>query len=1039
MNILLLLCLSLVVASSFLWRNTLRTRFSSVAAATLIFSSILFAGTYFFIDFLTGLGIDESVVYYLSAGFGGAAILDFWVIIIGAIAYIFVAAMILIYAAKSFRTDQVPQWAKTRTVAALITVTASFYLNPAFGEIQQLVSDGFNKKSDQAQLIPESFVLVEKVDLPEQPKNFVYLFLESLERTYLDETIFPGLMPNLKALEAKSLSFTNIQQAYSTNWTISGMTSGLCGMPLIGSAGNSMSRVDQFLPGASCIGDLLDPYGYELNYLGGASLDFAGKGNFFKSHSFDRVEGREELLELQDDPDYLSSWGIYDDRLYDIATNRLNSLAASEQPFGLVLQTVDTHNPNGYLSNACEGLEYQDGSNPILNAVHCADVMAGKFIDQIRNNPEFENTVLVVSSDHLAMRNTAWDQLESGERRNLLMFFGKDIEAGVNRRAASTLDVGPTLLSLIGADVKSFGFGRDLLRNKPTLSEEETPIKDVLVAGYTYLASLWSFAQLDQGIVMDFDSERVILGERSIGYPTLMLLNRDLSVSETRFDFYGGYDLSNQITLLLYNQRFIWVDYCSKTAQLGVQTEARSDSYCAVFAALGANKIESIELGNNTEIPFKQIQDYFSSIRISPTTSALRLEGIERYKLFGVYDVIQYEPENLFSGQIYLRSSGFGTGKSLVSNRTTEQTIKLARGITVVGLTSDAAPTKLAHFDTCGWAGVLQDVNNSYDSIQETLTGYRGLFSGFAVVVDDSAICLEPVELGTLFEGSGLTRWREIEFRTPYIGLIAANGEVMEYLGKEETSIAVEASEFLREAVDFQRQLDTLPRIAHASGIIEGARYTNSIDALNLNKDSYSLIEIDLNWTTDNQLVCLHDWEATFRKLFSTKESGPVSLAEFENLIATQSKFQVCTLDTLADWLRENGDKRVVTDIKARTLDAIELISEKYPDVKDQFVPQIYQPTEYPHVRSLGFSDIMWTLYRYNGSDDSVLSWLRFMDLYGLVMPDRAAGRGLAQKATRETGVLSWVATVNTQSQLNELQALGVTEIMTDSLVPTTD
>jgi len=34
----------------------------------------------------------------------------------------------------------------------------------------------------------------------ETPKNLVFLYLESVERTYFDEARFPGLVPNLKAL-----------------------------------------------------------------------------------------------------------------------------------------------------------------------------------------------------------------------------------------------------------------------------------------------------------------------------------------------------------------------------------------------------------------------------------------------------------------------------------------------------------------------------------------------------------------------------------------------------------------------------------------------------------------------------------------------------------------------------------------------------------------------------------------------------------------------------------------------------------------------
>ena len=81
-----------------------------------------------------------------------------------------------------------------------------------------------------------------------------------MERTYLDEDIFPGLTPNLKRLEQSSLSFTNIDSPRATNWTIAGMAASQCIVPLLTpvASENSMSGVDKFIPLAKCLEDILN-------------------------------------------------------------------------------------------------------------------------------------------------------------------------------------------------------------------------------------------------------------------------------------------------------------------------------------------------------------------------------------------------------------------------------------------------------------------------------------------------------------------------------------------------------------------------------------------------------------------------------------------------------------------------------------------------------------------------------------------------------------------------------------------------------------
>ncbi len=64
-----------------------------------------------------------------------------------------------------------------------------------------------------------------------------------------------------------------------------------------------------------------------------------------------------------------------------------------------------------------------------------------------------------------------------------------------------------------------------------------------------------------------------------------------------------------------------------------------------------------------------------------------------------------------------------------------------------------------------------------------------------------------------------------------------------------------------------------IKRIAHAGGGINGITYTNSYEALDLNYGlGFRYFEIDFTYTTDQKLICLHDWKKAFKTVFG-KES----------------------------------------------------------------------------------------------------------------------------------------------------------------------
>lgn len=301
-----------------------------------------------------------------------------------------------------------------------------------------------------------------------QKPNIVLIYAESLEQRYFDNTVFPGLVPNLKKLREQSVDFTNVAQGAGADWTIAGMAASQCGYPLVSShdlGGNEMNFFDEFMPKATCLGDLLQGDGYHLAFIGGADARFAGKNKFLASHGYREIIDHDLLEKFLADKSYQHQWGVYDDTLFDFAFLKFMELGRQPSPFLMTLLTLDTHHPRGFPSGSCG--TYGSGDNISLNAVHCSDQLIPRFIQQIRNSPFSQNTLIIVASDHLAMRNEATSLLEESTAPGRLTFFVNtpDGKKGEVTNPGLHYDIAPTILDLAGYDVDGqMGFGSPLTR-----------------------------------------------------------------------------------------------------------------------------------------------------------------------------------------------------------------------------------------------------------------------------------------------------------------------------------------------------------------------------------------------------------------------------------------------------------------------------------------------------------------------------------------------------------------------------------------------
>ena len=380
--------------------------------------------------------------------------------------------LIMVYCIRHRDFNRDPMMLK---VVALTLMIVSFALNPALKALSMNLGTRNlaeqNHKGDFKEYYKEPEALVAPATSP----NLVLIYAESLEQSYFDESLFPGLLPRLKKLKERSVDFSNLQT--SMHATIGGMFSSQCGLPLLVTA--APQNMESFLPSTTCMSDLMGEIGYDMVYMGGASLEFQSKGGFYQSHGFSEVVGKAALSETLKDPKYKNYWGVYDDTLLGAAYRKFDTLTQKGSPFGLVLLTIDTHPPEGHVCKDCEGLTYEDGSNAYLNAIHCTDFLLSRFVEQIRKHPQGKDTLIVFMSDHL--KNMTSDDPRCVTKlsdRKLTCFMNHPSlpEGKVIDTLGTQLDVFPTILSFYGGQ-DHMGLGVNLLSD-PSEEAEKALIYD---------------------------------------------------------------------------------------------------------------------------------------------------------------------------------------------------------------------------------------------------------------------------------------------------------------------------------------------------------------------------------------------------------------------------------------------------------------------------------------------------------------------------------------------------------------------------------
>lgn len=534
-------------------------------------------------DYFTGDGINDAVLYTLTNSLTGAGISKY--ILPGAG---LICALIAVFGALGWilRRRSHRPYHFGYSLLALLLALGSVDASPAFRQITELV------KSQSRESSPDftTWYKVPAKSIPDPKLNLVYIYGESLERTYFDNAAFPDLTPELGAIKNNSIDFTHTAQLPGTDYTIAGMVASQCGIPLFAPfEGNASASMSSFFPQNLCLGDILKNSGYENHFVQGANLRFAGKDVFLKSHGFDHLVGAEELKSQVADPAYRNDWGFYDDTVLDEVWKKYETLSKSGKRFSLFTLTVDTHHPDGFISRACDRKRYEiEGKlNQSFSAVTCSQQNIAALIQKIQASPWYKNTVIVVSSDHLAMNNTAWKYLNKQDRNNLFFVLrGDRPQQDVSGLKRNTMDNGATVLDILGGD-NFIGLGRSSLSGQ-SLSESFLNMKEKVLSWKPDIIRLWNFPKEMKDFTVDTDKKMIAFSGSHFRLPLLLRISNQRVEPLPESEYSAP--LRFQLADFAPRDNFVWVDQCYKMAQLWAPELALSTDWCVSQGQLGGEQ-----------------------------------------------------------------------------------------------------------------------------------------------------------------------------------------------------------------------------------------------------------------------------------------------------------------------------------------------------------------------------------------------------------------------------------------------------------------
>lgn len=334
-------------------------------------------------------------------------------------------------------------------------------INPTFNLLYS-----FSKSEDfasQYQFYPIDEATLTFKQLNEQPVNDsvpqllntnrpnIILFM--LESFSYDVATDSTVAPNMYQYTKKGVTFENFYaNSYRTDRGIVSILSGYPSQPTA-----AILKYPQKTSNLPTIPLYLKSAGYKNQsmYYGG-DINFANMRSYFVGAC-----GIEDIVSDEDFPmkDRLTKWGVPDKILLERVSKDLKE-KQPDSPFLKIVLTLSSHEPFDVPTNKFD--------EPFLNSINYADEHISKFVDQLKTNGLWDNTLIIFLADHAMQKYPQGFSNREKIRYQIPMIWigGAIKQPAVISDYGSQNDLAATLLSQLNVEHAEFIFSKDILNPK---------------------------------------------------------------------------------------------------------------------------------------------------------------------------------------------------------------------------------------------------------------------------------------------------------------------------------------------------------------------------------------------------------------------------------------------------------------------------------------------------------------------------------------------------------------------------------------------
>lgn len=282
--------------------------------------------------------------------------------------------------------------------------------------------------------------------------NIIIIILESFTAKWVGCLGgVPHVTPNLDSIAAHGLLFTNIYAAGDRSEK--GQVAVLSGYP--NQAINSIVKTPTKTINLPSINQALETIGYHSSYTYGGELEFANIKSYLINIKMDKLTDKYSFPISE----RTTSWGVHDQY---VLSEFYKDIHTKKQPFFATLFTLSSHEP--YDVPMKPHFKGNDQTTLFKNSVYYTDSIVGDFMNRLKKDPLWNNTLVVFVADH-GHPLPGHDPNDRPSKFHIPLIFsgGALKKKGRVNTIGSQTDIATTILDQLHLSTGKFSWGKDLL------------------------------------------------------------------------------------------------------------------------------------------------------------------------------------------------------------------------------------------------------------------------------------------------------------------------------------------------------------------------------------------------------------------------------------------------------------------------------------------------------------------------------------------------------------------------------------------------